>query len=66
MDQLTQNSPDLSIDAERKVAKSFMGRVEWEMIAIGFGQFSLWIATWALVIIGIGMMFQMSSLQNVM
>ena len=52
MDQLTQKSPDLSIDAERKIAKSFMGRVEWEMIAIGLGQFSLWIATWALVIIG--------------
>jgi beta-carotene hydroxylase len=52
MDQLTQKSPDLSIDAERKIAKSFMGRVEWEMIAIGHGQFSLWIATWALVIIG--------------
>ena len=52
MDQLTQNSHDLSIDAERKIAKSFMGRIEWEMIAIGLGQFSLWIATWALVIIG--------------
>ena len=37
MDQLNKEM-DLSIDAERKVARSFMGRIEWEMIAIGLGQ----------------------------
>ena len=29
-----------------------MGRIEWEMIVIGLGQFTLWIATWVLVIVG--------------
>ena len=52
MDQLGHNSVNLSIDEERKVARTFMGRIEWEMIAIGIGQLSLWIATWVLVIIG--------------
>ena len=52
MDQLGHNSVNLSIDEERKVARTFMGRIEWEMIVIGLGQLSLWIATWALVIIG--------------
>ncbi len=52
MDQLNKEM-DLSIDAERKVARSFMGRVEWEMIAIGLGQFVVWITTWILVIKGV-------------
>ena len=52
MDQLGQHLSDLSIEAERKVAKTFMGRIEWEMIVIGLGQFTLWIATWVLVIVG--------------
>ena len=53
MDQLGHNSMDLSIEAERKVARNFMGRIEWEMILIGLGQFTAWIATWVLVIKGI-------------
>ena len=52
MDQLNKEM-DLSIDAERKVARSFMGRVEWEMIVIGLGQFIVWITTWILVIKGV-------------
>ncbi len=52
MDQLGQHLSDLSIEAERKVAITFMGRIEWEMIVIGLGQFTLWIATWVLVIVG--------------
>ena len=52
MDQLNKEI-DLSIDAERKVARSFMGRVEWEMIVIGLGQFIVWITTWILVIKGV-------------
>ena len=52
MDQLGQHLSDLSIEAERKVAITFIGRIEWEMIVIGLGQFTLWIATWVLVIVG--------------
>ena len=52
MDQLGQHLSDLSVEAERKVARTFMGRIEWEMIVIGLGQFTLWIATWVLVIVG--------------
>ena len=28
-------SEDLSLEAEKRIARSFMGRIEWEMIAIG-------------------------------
>ena len=53
MDQLNNSSLDLSIEAERKLARTFMGRIEWEMILIGVLQFTTWIATWVLVIQGI-------------
>ena len=53
MDKLVENSMDLSIDSERKVARTFTGRIEWEMIAIGLGQFSAWIITWVLVVQGV-------------
>ena len=52
MDKLVEDSMDLSIDSERKVARTFTGRIEWEMIAIGLGQFSAWIITWVLVVQG--------------
>jgi len=41
---------DLSIEEERKVARTFMGRVEWEMVVIGLGQFVVWMVTWTLVL----------------
>mgnify|MGYP001012902591 FL=1 len=51
MDKLiNQDSQDLSIEEERKVAKTFMGRIEWEMIVIGVGQFTLWLVIWSLVV----------------
>ena len=51
MDKLiSQDSQDLSIEEERKVAKTFMGRIEWEMIVIGLGQFTLWLVIWSLVV----------------
>ena len=53
MDQLNNSSIDLSIEAERKLARTFMGRIEWEMILIVVLQFTTWIATWVLVIQGI-------------
>ena len=43
---------DLSIDAERFIARSFMGRIEWEMIVIGLGQLFVWFGLWYLVIQG--------------
>ena len=53
MDKLVEDSMDLSIDSERKVARTFTGRIEWEMIAIGLGQFSAWMITWVLVVQGV-------------
>ena len=53
MDSVANNIEDLSIDAERKLARSFMGRIEWEMILIGLGQFSVWVLTWFLVVQGL-------------
>ena len=53
MDKLVEDLMDLSIDSERKVARTFTGRIEWEMIAIGLGQFSAWIITWVLVVQGV-------------
>ena len=35
MDYLDNDSMDLSIEAEGEVARTFMGRIEWEMILIG-------------------------------
>ena len=49
MDQLRKDL-DLSIDAERKLARTFMGRMEWEMILIGLGQLFVWITIWVLVV----------------
>ena len=44
---------DLSLEEEKKIARSFMGRVEWEMIVIGLTQFFVWLGVWGLVINGI-------------
>ena len=52
MDNLDTSIKDLSIEAERKLARTFMGRIEWEMILIGLGQFTVWLTTWVLVIQG--------------
>ena len=30
---------DLSLEEEKKIARAFMGRIEWEMIVIGLTQF---------------------------
>ena len=38
---------DLSLEAEKKIARSFMGRIEWEMIAIGLTQCLFWFGVWA-------------------
>ena len=40
------NQEDLSIDKERQIARTFMGRIEWEMIVIGIGQFLIWLGIW--------------------
>ena len=46
------SSADLSVEAEREVARQFMGRIQWESIVIGLGQFTVWLITWALVLSG--------------
>ena len=43
---------DLSVQAERRVARQFMGRVQWEMIVIGIGQAAVWATTFVLTIVG--------------
>jgi len=51
MDKLaSQEEQDLSIKQERKVARTFIGRIEWEMIAIGLGQCAIWVTVWVLVV----------------
>ena len=51
MDKLAnQDYQDLSIEQERKVARTLMGRIEWEMIVIGLGQCALWVVIWSLVV----------------
>ncbi|HSG92014.1 MAG TPA: fatty acid desaturase [Pseudomonadales bacterium] len=44
--------PDLSVEAERAVARRFMGGIQWQMIAQGLGQVSLWFTNWYLVLAG--------------
>ena len=44
---------DLSLEAEKKIARSFMGRIEWEMIVIGLSQFIVWLGVWGLVLNGL-------------
>ncbi|SVE43282.1 uncharacterized protein METZ01_LOCUS496136, partial [marine metagenome] len=51
MDKLaSQEEQDFSIKQERKVARTFIGRIEWEMIAIGLGQCAIWVTVWILVV----------------
>ena len=42
---------DLSPKAERTVARTFMGRIQWEMILIGLGQTAVWITVFVLTIL---------------
>ena len=48
-----EGSEDLSLEAEKRIARSFMGRIEWEMIAIGLTQCFLWFGVWAMVLAGL-------------
>ena len=52
MVRLMEDIKDLSVEAERELARTFMGRIEWEMIVIGLLQFVVWIVCWVLVING--------------
>ena len=45
-------SSELSHDQEKEIARAFMGRIEWEMIVIGLGQFLIWLGFWAMVLMG--------------
>jgi beta-carotene hydroxylase len=50
--QSDDTGPDLSIEAEREVARQFMGRIQWESIVIGIGQCLVWFINWGLVLSG--------------
>ena len=52
MVRIMEDLKNLSIEAERELARTFMGRIEWEMIAIGLTQFVAWIVCWILVVNG--------------
>lgn len=39
--------------AEAAIARQFHGRVPWEMVAWGLGNFAFWLALWPLTILGI-------------
>ena len=43
------DAPDLSIETERKIARQFMGRIQWQVILIGIGQSLLWLSNWYFV-----------------
>ena len=43
---------ELSLQNERAVARRYIGRVQWEMILVGLGQFAVWVSTCALVLTG--------------
>lgn len=45
-------SVDLSPKEERRVARQYMGRIQWEMILIGVGQCAIWLTTFIFVIVG--------------
>jgi len=38
---------------EREIAKVYLGRVPWEMVAWGIGNFLVWLSLWPLVFLGI-------------
>jgi beta-carotene hydroxylase len=40
------------VEAERELARTFMGRIQWESIVIGLGQCAVWFANWGLVLSG--------------
>lgn len=44
---------ELSLRAERTVARNYIGRFQWEMVLVGLGQFALWVTTCSLVFAGV-------------
>ena len=39
--------------AEAAIARKYMGRVPWEMVAWGLGNFALWLSIWPLTLTGV-------------
>ena len=50
---MSELPPELSLRAERAVARNYIGRFQWEMVAVGLGQFALWVTTCSLVFAGV-------------
>ena len=52
--ELDQNIPDeFSFEKEKAIAKSLSQRFQWEMIAIGIGQATIFLSLWPLTLMGI-------------
>ena len=46
-------TPDLSLAAERRIARRYIGRVQWEMVVVGLGQFLVWLSVFVAGIQGL-------------
>ena len=53
IDNKFSNYSEFSHEKEREIARSFMGRIEWEMIVIAFIQLFVWLTTWYLVVLSL-------------
>jgi beta-carotene hydroxylase len=50
---MSEIAAEYSLQNERAVARRFIGRIQWEMILVGLGQFAIWVATCAMVFAGV-------------
>jgi beta-carotene hydroxylase len=46
-------APEYELRRERAVARKYIGRIQWEMLLVGFGQFLVWLTTLVLGINGV-------------
>lgn len=49
---MNEVAPEFSLARERAVARRHTGRIEWEMLLVGFGQFTVWLIVFILGIRG--------------
>lgn len=50
MEGLDQATKEFSFENEKKIARKFTTRFQWEMMLIGLGQLIIWLTLWPLVI----------------
>ena len=46
-------APEYELRRERAVARKYIGRIQWEMLLVGFGQFLIWLTILVLGINGV-------------